>query len=120
MLRLATGSRLELECKSSCGPATSTFEWVKSGSREEASTLEADDYGLVIESATYEDGGIYKCRCLPDGPQCEHSVYSKPHGTLGCLHGKIPLFETKKLLAARDYTPNYRCLVGWLACTTKF
>lgn len=77
MLRLALGSRLDLECKSSCGPATNKFEWVKSGANGKTSTLESDDYGLVIESVTYEYGGIYKCRCLPDGPQCEQSVYSK-------------------------------------------
>lgn len=77
-LRLTPGSRMELGCKSVCGSEPRKFEWLRSsGINGEASTMQSEDYELVVESVGYEDGGTYKCRCLPDGPQCEQSVYSK-------------------------------------------
>lgn len=81
--RVGATSRLELKCSSSCRVPTSyaKFEWVKNSKSEEggvtAALLESQDSTLVIESVDYQDGGTYKCRCLPDGPQCEERVYSK-------------------------------------------
>ena len=77
-LRLAPESRLELECQSVCGSKPISYEWLQIiGADGENSTLESSDLQLVVESVDYKDGGVYKCRCLPDGPLCEQSVYSK-------------------------------------------
>jgi hypothetical protein len=64
-----------------CGTGSTQFEWLRSLSdgdtEEDLSTLPYDDSKLVIESVGYQDGGIYKCRCLPDGALCELPVYSE-------------------------------------------
>lgn len=69
---------MELECKSACGSGTRKFEWLRSSCISgKVSTMQSENYELVVESVDFEDGGTYKCRCLPDGPQCEQSVFSK-------------------------------------------
>lgn len=80
-LRLDPDSQLELECSSMCDMADTVneFEWLKSNMGEKADIVvtESRESKLVIESVDYDDGGTYKCRCLPDGPFCEQKVYSK-------------------------------------------
>ncbi len=77
MIRLSPTNRLELDCKSLCGPQGGKFEWLKSNGEKEDAVLDYDGSKLVVESVDYGDGGTYKCRCLPSSPQCQLSVYSK-------------------------------------------
>lgn len=85
-LRLSRNSQLALECGSPCGLEAQVtnlkYEWLRSSSsgssgKGEEFKIETDGPRMVIKSVEYKDGGIYKCRCLPDGPQCQQNVYSK-------------------------------------------
>lgn len=77
-------SKLELTCASTCDHDTAkslpTFEWMKvstgnEGDEEKTEVLESTSQRMVIKSVKYADGGIYRCRCSPNGPQCKQTVY---------------------------------------------
>lgn len=77
-LRLDPDSLLDLKCGSSCNGGS--FEWLKRkrGQKEKAAIkLDLQGPTLTVQSVGYNDGGVYECRCLPDGPQCEQDVYGK-------------------------------------------
>lgn len=80
-----------MECQSNCGSEPTSYEWLQTiGADGENSTLESKDFQIVVESVDYKDGGVYKCRCIPDGPLCEQSVYSKCPNPAGLwMHGKL-------------------------------
>lgn len=78
-LRLSPMSQLDLKCGSLCEMSGTKYEWVKTrgAGKEGVVRMESDESSMAIKSVYYGDGGTYKCSCLPDGPQCEQTVYSK-------------------------------------------
>lgn len=78
-LRLDLMATLELDCSSTCSGSrsSSNFEWLRSTGSEDVFVKETKGSRMVVASVDYPDGGTYKCRCLPDGPQCKQTVHSE-------------------------------------------
>lgn len=76
VLKLDPNSLLDFKCGSSC--STDTFEWFKrERGKKEETKLDVQGPTMTVQSVYYNHGGVYGCRCLPEGPLCEQDVYSE-------------------------------------------